>query len=413
MNLKLNVPYKSQWDNDAADSRTDCGPASLAMVIEYFTGKKVKTNEVLAATGAQKDKLISFSQLIEAGKQFGVDLWYTKGKDLAYIEDKLRNGIPLIALVKYKYLISRQDKNYNLGHFLVVVGMDDDAVIVHDPNFWGEFRPHGEYHRYTKQEFLEAWGKNHEDKNPDYSLLVPAKNMAAQNWEDIMKKHGLGASLESLDVALQTWEDVAKNGVYVRKDECQKQKDEAIKVVVADVEEKNRASLFGFLDKVNKNYQDGEPDVENYEDVLSLFSRLYERIEELSKQPNGNLSEIFDLTNSYAQGVGLNDPKIDSKEKLVEFIKSLIDNSVVVTKPAGQTLLEKVTSRKFLSFMGTLASAVIMGLQGFVDWNTVLISMIVMSFGYMGINVLDSQVFVNQTKVEIDRIKTLIEPGRD
>lgn len=406
--MKLNVPYKSQWDSDATDSKTDCGPASLAMVIDYFTGKKVKTNEVLAATGAQKDKLISFSQLIEAGKQFGVDLWYTKGRDLAYLEDKLRNGIPLIALVKYKYLISRQDKNYNLGHFLVVVGMDDDAVIVHDPNFWGEFRPHGEYHRYTKQEFLEAWGKNHEDNNPDYSLLVPAKSMTAQNWEEVMKKHGLGANLESLDVALQAWEDVAKNGVYVRKDDCQKQKDEAVKLAVVDVEEKNRASLFGFLDKVNKNYQDGKPDVENYEDVLSLFSRLYKRIEELSKQPGDNLDEVFTSINSYAISAGLDDPKIDSKSKLESFIRSLVDNSVLTAKPEGQTLLERITSRKFLSFIGTLASSVIMGLQGVVEWNMVLISMITISLGYMGINVLDSQVYVNQTKAEVSKIKTLL-----
>lgn len=61
MDINLSVPYKSQWDKDAIGTTNDCGPASIAMILNYY-GLNVGTDDVFRATGAGQG-LISFKQI--------------------------------------------------------------------------------------------------------------------------------------------------------------------------------------------------------------------------------------------------------------------------------------------------------------------------------------------------------------
>jgi hypothetical protein len=170
--INLPVPYKSQWDNDATSSSNDCGPASVAMVLSYF-GKTVSTDEVSRLANAGTG-LVSVNQLKQAVSSLGFASSFVTSLTPALIDDSLKNNTPLIVLVHYGSLVSRQDKHFTGGHFFVVVGRrSDGGYYVNDPNFKGDLRGQGDHHLYTKEEFEKAWGDCHLDGgNPDFSALV-------------------------------------------------------------------------------------------------------------------------------------------------------------------------------------------------------------------------------------------------
>ncbi len=89
----------------------------------------------------------------------------------AYIDQ----GTPVIALVKYQYLPDRQGQSTTGGHFVLVVGYDDDAgeLVINDPYYWGPLRSKGDHHHYDYGTWEQAWGRCHEDGNPNHSILIP------------------------------------------------------------------------------------------------------------------------------------------------------------------------------------------------------------------------------------------------
>jgi predicted double-glycine peptidase len=69
--------------------------------------------------------------------------------------------------------------NFRGAHFVVVTGIDDEHVYVHDPIFQGSRRDEGEYYAWTYDLFLAGWGTGHEfsPPNPDYAAIVPDKTV--------------------------------------------------------------------------------------------------------------------------------------------------------------------------------------------------------------------------------------------
>lgn len=166
----LPVPYKSQHDPDAHGTKNDCGPASAAMILNYY-GENTTTDEVFRRTQAGQG-LIRVAELKKAISSYGYDSEFITNAEPQAINDLINQGTPLIALVHYGYLSSRQDKNYKGGHFFTVVGYRDDGFFVNDPNFWGDFRQDGDHHFYKRNEFIDAWSNCWQDKNPNKSYLV-------------------------------------------------------------------------------------------------------------------------------------------------------------------------------------------------------------------------------------------------
>lgn len=169
MSINLSVPYKSQWDADAVGTNNDCGPASIAMILNYY-GENLTTDQVFRATGAGQG-LISFLQMKKAIESFGYVYHEERNTTPDRIYQLLQNDTPPIALVHYGSLESTQDKNFKGGHFFVIVGMRDDGYFVNDPNFRGEYRSHGDHHNYTKNEFEKAWRDCSKDTNPINTLI--------------------------------------------------------------------------------------------------------------------------------------------------------------------------------------------------------------------------------------------------
>lgn len=192
MEKNLLVPYKSQWDSDADKTGNDCGPASIAMILNYF-GENLTTNQVFDKTGADQG-LISVSQMQKAISAFGYSSMRKLSQTPVLLKSYIDQNLPVIALVHYGSLNSVQDKAFKGGHFFVVVGYRDDGYFVNDPNFKGSLRFQGDHHFFTKAEFEKAWQDCTLDGNQPNSLIVinrknnpPSQGGQNQGEQDMSK----------------------------------------------------------------------------------------------------------------------------------------------------------------------------------------------------------------------------------
>ncbi len=171
----LNVPYKCQNDPDANLKRTDCGPCCIAMILGG-TGQQVTTNAVVAAANQQGDNGLMQSQVINAARAFGLTMDWSQGFTLDGLKQLLDNGQPPIALVKYANLPERVDKGSTGGHYVVVVGYDDDTqrIFINDPDYFPGTS--GGYQKaYAYQTWMSAWGGFAVGENANFSLIFPTK----------------------------------------------------------------------------------------------------------------------------------------------------------------------------------------------------------------------------------------------
>lgn len=232
----LSVLYKSQWDSDATGSNNDCGPTSLAMVLGY-NGKTITTNEVTSATGAGTG-FTTFTQLQSVASKYGFTSLIERNQTVARLKQLLDQGIPVIVVIHYGYLSSRQDQNFKGGHICVVVGYRDDGYFVNDPDFFANFRPDGDHHFYKKDEFELAWKQSTEDGNQSNNLLyiVPTnapnpipedeygkkikEYLISVGYTDVEKHLDVIKVMHDSDVKL-------KSGTLISKEDCAKELDEA------------------------------------------------------------------------------------------------------------------------------------------------------------------------------------------
>jgi hypothetical protein len=170
----LPIPYKSQKDGDAQGKNNDCGPACVSMILAA-RGVPNRIDEVYAASGVTTDRPLSILEIRKAAQAFGLTLSSRRPNTIEDLRAIIDQGIPPIALIKYKYLPDRQGQSTTGGHFVLVVGYDDEReeVIIHDPYYWPPRREEGAFHRYSESTWNEAWGRCHEDSNSDFWLVLP------------------------------------------------------------------------------------------------------------------------------------------------------------------------------------------------------------------------------------------------
>jgi uncharacterized protein YvpB/LysM repeat protein len=181
----LDVPYRSQWDDDANKSTADCGPACLAMVLGYY-GVQVSVNELFSATGVAPGRYTGFGQLQRVARDYGVTFNYQDGRSLNDLKLWIDRDKPVIALVKYSYwsqiepLVSTQD-TFSGPHFVVIVGYGDGNIYINDPNYWPPRRQEGRNKAWSEVLFNLAWSnvRTAAAPNPNNAVIVPAADRAS------------------------------------------------------------------------------------------------------------------------------------------------------------------------------------------------------------------------------------------
>ncbi|MBI2942506.1 MAG: C39 family peptidase [Chloroflexi bacterium] len=142
--MLLDIPFRSQFD-DSPYAAANCGPASLAMVLEAF-GIQAPTerlraivNRLQGTSGYNDGVALDFLQVIaeESGlaasglrDQTGYHRW-----TVDEIRAQIARGWPVITLVHYRSLPGNEGSRSVSDHYVVVVGANREGVFVHDPAF--------------------------------------------------------------------------------------------------------------------------------------------------------------------------------------------------------------------------------------------------------------------------------------
>ena len=186
--IRLNIPYRSQWDKkDAGHYSSDCGPTCAAMVLNYHN-ISITPNQIYAENFPEKG-VKDFTTLPEMGrifKKYNVPATYKKYSDqqdaVAHLRTNIDAGKPLIALVRYQPWQKLIKNYFKGGHFVVVTGYDDAHIYMHDPLFglWITPGSKGAHFAMPIDLFCEGWG-GLISPNPDWACFVLAENAAAGN----------------------------------------------------------------------------------------------------------------------------------------------------------------------------------------------------------------------------------------
>ncbi len=183
--IKLDVPYISQWDETARMHNADCGPTSMAMILNAnkAPSQHVTVDELYTRYLPHKrvGEFTSLQDLEDIGRGEGLDiqrLIYADGEQaFQEMQALIRQGIPFVALVNYAKWDDIAKNNFTSGHFVVVTGFDPEHVFVHDPLFRGTRRGLGEFFVWRKERFLAGWGSGQEIDNPNFAAIVPDKQV--------------------------------------------------------------------------------------------------------------------------------------------------------------------------------------------------------------------------------------------
>lgn len=313
----LHVPFFSQWDEDAGQTKNDCGPCALKMILNYY-GEKLTTNEIFAKTEAGEGA-ITVSQLQKAITFYDYISQYEKNCSTEKLKELIDKNTPPIALVHYGDLQSRQDKNYKGGHFFVVVGYRDDGYFVNDPNFWGDYRKDGDHHFYTKEEFENAWQNCTKDSNPKNSLLIilPKEESASNYYKGIDLNNK-----DSVKVCVDAWKEVI-DGNYAKKEELitlqknLKDNDRAWKERVEN-EVNNHLKLIKEI--ASKLWPEGYDETKPQEAaILEQITRFIQAEDNVTSDLEPRITELKERIAKIARILGVEDKQIEQTiEKLKE-----------------------------------------------------------------------------------------------
>jgi hypothetical protein len=140
--LLLEVPPRTQFDGTAYQA-SNCGPAAMAMVLEAF-GLRVDTfklrNYVNLLSGDRSpENGVALDSLAHVAAEAGlrpIGLHAPGGYrrwTVPEIREELRRGHPVITLVKLRELPDHLGSPSQVDHYVVVVGLDGEDLLVNDP----------------------------------------------------------------------------------------------------------------------------------------------------------------------------------------------------------------------------------------------------------------------------------------
>ncbi len=183
--VKLAVPYISQFDATAGTHNADCGPTTIAMILNAGREPAQHTtvdhlyNQYLPDKTAGEFTFVDEMLAIGVGEGLGAQWQQFPDPDQAKagLRDQIQQGRPFIALVNYAAWDDVAKNNFSGGHFVVVTGFDEDHVFVHDPLFRGNRRQEGEFFVWRNDKFLAGWGSGHLIDNPNYVAIATNKTV--------------------------------------------------------------------------------------------------------------------------------------------------------------------------------------------------------------------------------------------
>lgn len=168
----VDVPFLSQTSITANLSYNDCGSACEAMCARRL-GDTHTVNDWYVASGAGLG-YISIAELVKAATSMGYTLNVLLNQSLDSLRTILDSGNPAILLVNP---VGLQNCGTTAPHFIVAMGYskESNSFYCHDPYF---LAPGVGGAMIEQTTLVEAWGRCHEQSNPDFLCMVMNKNIS-------------------------------------------------------------------------------------------------------------------------------------------------------------------------------------------------------------------------------------------
>jgi len=131
----LNVPYRSQGDEDRAISGQICSPTSVSMVMEYWN-VNIPTSEVaFMCYDKEYDIYGIWPSAVQAATQYGFKGWVRIFSDWSQVEKEILLKRPVIATICFD--MGELDGSFTPdsdGHVIVITGFDSNGnPVCKDP----------------------------------------------------------------------------------------------------------------------------------------------------------------------------------------------------------------------------------------------------------------------------------------
>jgi len=131
---RLDVPALSQIESDATLGPRICSPTSVAMVLGYWRRDAPPSALAAEMFHADLDIYGVWPAAIRAAAARGLAGYLLRFPDWATARWCLERGVPVIASVRYAAgELTGAAVAATPGHLLVLVGVEDDTVLVNDP----------------------------------------------------------------------------------------------------------------------------------------------------------------------------------------------------------------------------------------------------------------------------------------
>lgn len=131
--LRLAVPYFRQLDSTTDQGRRMCFSSSCAMLLATVRPGLIHgpnaDDQYLARVRMYGDTTIPLAQ-VRALESFGVKAEYTQRADFAAIERSIHRGVPVPVGYLHRGPVGKPAGG---GHWAIVIGYDQEALILHDP----------------------------------------------------------------------------------------------------------------------------------------------------------------------------------------------------------------------------------------------------------------------------------------
>jgi len=176
------VPFKAQSPPGDWTANMNCGPTSVLMLAAYYKDFLPTTEDlrrqidwlyekrmIVPQSNAEyydgnATNIYQLQRLLRDYYDFAETEVGVRG-DWNYLQTELERGNPILVAVTI-----RMDVNLG-GHFMVVVGLDEDEVILHDPG-----KTRGAFVRYSRNSFDSSW------RIFNRSSLLVKKNPLQVSW---------------------------------------------------------------------------------------------------------------------------------------------------------------------------------------------------------------------------------------
>ena len=126
-----------------------CGTACVQAILNYY-GIDKREDALIKQLGTTEDDGTSPEQIIAGLKSYGLTATMKEHSTLDDLRENLRNKIPTIVDIQAwleDYPPRDWSTNWEDGHYVIVIGMDDTNVYFEDPSLLGTsgYLPHAEF----------------------------------------------------------------------------------------------------------------------------------------------------------------------------------------------------------------------------------------------------------------------------